>query len=227
VFSDVTIYCNMGNQKNKVNYRNRRHPYVKRNPNKWIKKRGAATLPSNPIESEKDDTVSAPDGSRIINLEKLAEFVNTFSQHVITCEKTTGLAENESKIQIEGETRRGLASVLSVKCKGCGKTLELESSKKVVGPKGIKRWECNLAAVWGQMATGGGHSRLSETMGILGVPTMSQKSFIETERELGEWWKQELEGSMKAAGEECQLAIERISSMKMCQQSLSSSMVVG
>ena len=39
---------------------------------------------------------------------------------------------------------------------------------------------------------------------------MSQKSFIETERELGEWWKQELEGSMKAAGEEeRKLAIER------------------
>ena len=52
------------------------------------------------------------------------------------------------------------------------------------------------------MATGGGHSRLNETIGVLGVPTMSQKSFVQTEREIGEWWKQELEGSMKAAGEE-------------------------
>ena len=33
------------------------------------------------------------------------------------------------------------------------------------------------------------------------------ESFIETERELGEWWKQELEGSMKAA-EERKLANE-------------------
>ena len=46
-------------------------------------------------------------------------------------------------------------------------------------------------------------------MGVLGVPTMSQKSFIQTEREIGEWWKQELEGSMKATGEEeRRLAIE-------------------
>ena len=110
----------------------------------------------------------------LFHLDKLTEFINTVRQHVTTCEKTTVLAENESKIQIEGETRRGLSLVLIVKCKGCGKTLELES-KKVVGPKGIKRWECNLAAVWGQMATGGGHSRLCETGGILGVPTMSQK----------------------------------------------------
>lgn len=98
--------------------------------------------------------MSAPDGSRIINLEKLSEFIHNFSQHILTCEKATSLIESKSKILIEGETRRGLASIIRVKCKGCGETLDLESSKKVVGPKGIKRWECNLAAVWGQMATG-------------------------------------------------------------------------
>ena len=139
----------------------------------------------------------------------MAKFLNSFSQHVLTCEEATQLAEQDSKVSIEGESRIGLASVIRVRCKGCGETLDLESSQKVVGPKGIKRWECNLAAVWGQMATGGGHSKLNETMSVLGVPTMTQRSFVKTEIEIGDWWKQELERSMKAAGEEeRRLAIE-------------------
>ena len=31
---------------------------------------------------------------------------------------------------------------------------------------------------------------------------MSQESFVKTEREIGEWWKQELEGSVKATDSE-------------------------
>ena len=47
-------------------------------------------------------------------------------------------------------------------------------------------------------------------MATLGVPTMSQRSFIATEREIREWWRQHLEDSMKEAGkEERRLAIER------------------
>ena len=39
---------------------------------------------------------------------------------------------------------------------------------------------------------------------------MSQKSFITTERQIGEWWRDKLHESMIEAGcEECKLAIER------------------
>jgi len=59
------------------------------------------------------------------------------------------------------------------------------------------------------MATGGGHKKLRETMAFLGVPTMSRTSFITTERDIGDWWRQQLEKSMKKAGrEERRLAIE-------------------
>lgn len=72
------------------------------------------------------------------------------------------------------------------------------------------RWECNLGAVWGQMSTGGGHSQLEETMSLVGVPVMTKMSFISTERDVGEWWKQELQESMAEAGrEEKWLAVER------------------
>ncbi len=70
------------------------------------------------------------------------------------------------------------------------------------GPRGYSRWECNLAAVWGQMATGGGHSQLEETMSIVGVPVMTSASFIRTERDIGELWKRELRESMDEAGRE-------------------------
>ena len=56
--------------------------------------------------------------------------------------------------------------------------------------------ECNVVATWGQMATGGGYSKLNETMTTLGVPCMSQKNFINTERQFGEWWKDKLHESM-------------------------------
>ncbi len=83
-------------------------------------------------------------------------------------------------------------------------------SRTVKGPRGYCRWECNLAAVWGQMSTGGGHSKLQETMGVLGVPVKSARHFINTERDIGEWWRKQLEGVMAEAGkEEKRLAEER------------------
>ena len=40
-------------------------------------------------------------------------------------------------------------------------------SPKVEGMTGGKQWETNLAAVWGQMATGGGHKPFAEMMAVL------------------------------------------------------------
>ena len=39
------------------------------------------------------------------------------------------------------------------------------------------------------MCTVGGHSKPEETMSIVGVPVMTKKSFIDTERDIGEMWK--------------------------------------
>lgn len=92
----------------------------------------------------------------------------------------------------------------------CGHTILLQSSSKVKGPRGYQRWECNLAAVWGQMTTGGGHSHLQETMSIVGVLVMTKKSFMHTERDIGESWSIQLKESMIEAGkEEKRLAEER------------------
>ena len=60
------------------------------------------------------------------------------------------------------------------------------------------------------MATGGRHAPLTETMSVLGIPCMTKKSFMSTEKAIGEWWWDSLQKSMnEAAKEEKQRAIER------------------
>ncbi len=54
----------------------------------------------------------------------------------------------------------------------------------------------------GQMVVGGGHSHLEEAMSVLGVPVMTKKSFINTERDIGIWLKEMLEKYMIEAGKE-------------------------
>jgi len=79
-------------------------------------------------------------------------------------------------ISLIGETyRNGMASVLSAKCSSCRMEIAFSTSQKVEGVGSGKRWECNVAAVWGQMSTGGGHAHLKETMSTLGVPTLTKK----------------------------------------------------
>ena len=70
------------------------------------------------------------------------------------------------------------------------------------GPKGYSQWECHLAAVWGEMVAGGGHCRIKETLGVMGVPVMTKASFINIERGIGEQWKCKLQEAMAEAGKE-------------------------
>ena len=197
----------MGNQKNKVNNRHRHHPYVRKNLRKC--RQSTVSHPTcTPSCSETTLPINAPDGSYIINLDKLGKFVNTFTQHILSCPQSA-LLEGTQAVTIEGESQQGLASIIGMKCNCCNTVLKLETSAKVTCPTGSRRWECNIAAVWGQMATGGGHKKLRETMAFLGVPTMSLTTFIATERDIGDWWRQQLEKSMKEARrEERRLAIE-------------------
>ena len=162
-------------------------------------------MPGEKCSDTSTDTHTAPtvtiQGSRIINVHKLQQYIGQLTVHATRCVGT---------VVLSGEVRNGLASLLSTQCSTCGDTITLETAQKVKGPRGYRRWECNLAAVWGQMATGGGHSQLEETMSVLGVPVMSKKSFIQAERDIGEWWRQELQEAMNAAGkEEKKLAEER------------------
>ena len=189
----------MGNKKNTTNQHQNRGKFKHRiSPNRQPKKHeDKETVQPN------RENVSPLEGSRVINLDYLASFVNNVSAHSQSCKEGT--------ISLTGESyRNGLASILSARCSGCRMEMAFPTSSRL-GSQGCgRRWECNLAAVWGQVVTGGGHSSLNESLSVLGVPTMGKKAFMATEKALDRCWWEILEQSMKeAAEEEKRLAIEK------------------
>ena len=144
---------------------------------------------------------TALEGCRIINIAQLKEFMEQISKHSSSCKE---------EVTLVGESRDGLASILKAQCTSCNMTIDFPTSSKVAGPTGNRRWECNLSAVWGQMAIGGGYNHLQESMAALGVPIMTKKSFVNTEKTIGKWWWDCMEKSCnEAAVEERKLAIEK------------------
>jgi len=84
-------------------------------------------------------------------------------------------------------TRCGMASILVTQCSGCSEKISFSTSTKVEAPNGNLYLSSNLAAVWGQMATGGGFNPLEESMSVLGIPVMTKKAFVHTEHIIGKW----------------------------------------
>ena len=149
-------------------------------------------------------------GSRIINLEHLQDHLQVITSHAASCHSSSSCSFSSEPVTVREERRDGLSSTLITHCHNCSEDFTLRTSSKVKGLTGKPHWEANVAAVWGQMSTGGGHSTLVETMAVLGVPVMNKRCFISTERRIGEWWGALLEESMKLAGqEERELAIAR------------------
>ena len=151
-----------------------------------------------------------PAECRIINIDLLNQHIKSVVDHFSEFHSEGGpLGEHAI---LAGEKHHGLASILSWKCTICEHEMSFSTSTKVAGSKGNQYWTSNLAAVWGQMVTGGGFNPLQESMSVLGIPVMSKQSFMQTECQIGEWWWNALQESMKAAGkEEKQLAIEQSS----------------
>ena len=81
-----------------------------------------------------------------------------------------------------------MASIIAYQCCGCNEQISFATSIKVTSPEDNKYLSCNLATVWGQMATGGGFNKLEESMSVLGLPVMSKKLFVNTEKLIGKWW---------------------------------------
>ena len=111
---------------------------------------------------------------QIINIDLLNTHIKSVIDHFSSCNSKEGpLGE---RIILAGEKRYGLASVLSWKCTVCNQEMSFSTSTKVAGSKCNQYWTSNLAAVWGQMVTGGGFNLLQESMGVLGTPVI--KYFI-------------------------------------------------
>ena len=155
--------------------------------------------------STQEQTVN-PAECRVINIDQLNKHIKNVVDHFSRCHSEPGsLGE---RIILSGEKNNGLASIFSWKCNSCGQEMSFSTSTKVACSKGNQYWTSNLAAVWGQMVTGGGFNPLQESMSVLGIPVMSKQSFMQTEHQIGQWWWDALQESITAAGkEEKQFAI--------------------
>ena len=150
-------------------------------------------------------------GCRIINLKQLSTYVHDLTLHAATCDGCRQHAQvNEEAIKLHGEiNREGLASILYASCCGCSKKWNLHTSDKIKGPTGNKRWSVNLAAVWGQMATGGGAQPMNQFLSTVGIPGLPPSTFSLIEEQIGLWWKVILEEDMIKAGQEEKEIAER------------------
>jgi hypothetical protein len=152
------------------------------------------------------------EGNRIINLACLQTHITEVTTHVLLCPKAQSIVyQGQSAIQLVSEVRhKGLASILLARCEGCRQEFRFETSPKVQTSSGSNRYAINVRAVWGTMATGGGASNLTETLGTMDIPSLSQPTFTQIEQEISDWWKAILEEELVSAGiEERERAIKR------------------
>lgn len=52
----------------------------------------------------------------------------------------------------------------------------------------------------GRWLQGGGHASLKESVAVLGITSLSKKSFMSIEKRISEWWWSLLDDSIKKAG---------------------------
>ena len=159
-YRSIQNLAEMGSGKNKNCHISRGKFRKKVVPQPW-KKEPAHT-------SQGEISSSSLEGSRIINLAQLGSFIRNVSAHSASC--------RQGKIMLTGEhNRESLASVLSARCSSCRLEVTFPTSPKVTGVGAGQWWECNLAAVWGQLSTGGGHAPLAETMSVFGGASDDQE----------------------------------------------------
>ena len=137
----------------------------------YRKRRVSARKEDNTTVNSTAETVN---DSRIIKLQQLQEHLQIVAHHVATCSPCEQKSPQDHIISVREERRQRLASILTTRCAGCHTEFSFSTSVRVSGPTGGQYWESNLAAVWGQMSTGGGHAPLQESMATLGVPTMTK-----------------------------------------------------
>lgn len=69
------------------------------------------------------------EGSRVINVMKLQQYINELTVHSTQC---------GGSIVLTSEARDGLALILSSHCPTCNHTITLETAQKVKGPRGYR-----------------------------------------------------------------------------------------
>jgi len=129
-----------------------------------------------------------PQGSRILNIENLFSFLNSYLYHKEKC--------IFSKIIFKEEMHNGLSSIFKFQCSFCKKFIDLDTSK--FHEEG-KTPEFNILAVLGATNNGIGFKAMESFLATLGVPAIQKGKFIEIQEFIGKKMKKNLDESMENA----------------------------
>ncbi|KAI8487980.1 hypothetical protein Bbelb_344280 [Branchiostoma belcheri] len=160
--------------------------------------------PTRPADSQKQKVpkkkvkpvTHALRGNRIVNLDIFSRQIHrviTHNKHCPSRPKGIPILKTEVK-------RKGFASTLLYVCSACNKKLLVEMQPKIKGPNRRMRHQVNMQAVWGFMSVGDGYANMNEVMSVMGIPSPSERTFIDTEHTIGEIWRKELASEILAAG---------------------------
>jgi hypothetical protein len=136
----------------------------------------------------------APTGSRVIDVQGLAEFIST---------GCTG-CRSKTRMTPVGETRRGLQSELVLQCERCNQknkfllTGDTSPSNRVPGRPAA---EANVRAVLGVLASGNHFATLELILSSLNMPGMVHKSWDATVEKIGDVLEPLVEDALDAAHE--------------------------
>ena len=156
----------------------RRGHYTTQRRKDAIRKENAARWKKHQTQQTSTTSVPPFNSSIIMNLDELSNQFEQITAHSAVC---------GSLCVLKGETfRAGLACIIEGKCLKCNTTFTIPSSSRITSSTGKKFWTVNVGAVLGQMATGGGASRLQQVMGSVGVASVSKQTFTSTERKLND-----------------------------------------
>ena len=171
---------------------------LRRVQDKLLAQREGLTSETGKSSSKKKKSIPALNlkGNRIVNIGHFGRSLQGVIDHASVC-PCKGTPRLEQEIE-----RKGLACVIQFKCSGCGMSLAVEAQPKSKGPGGQMRHSINLAAVWGFMATGGGHANMNEILSVLDIPSSDKKTFLKIEEQIVSLWKQAITADLIESGKE-------------------------
>ena len=142
------------------------------------------------------------DGSRIVSLIKLKEFIDDISQHASTC--------RSGSIEFLGSVNpHGMSCTLLSICQLCGKRISVKTSSTIkISTSDV--YAVNAGAVLGQLSTGGGEAHLEEQLSYMDIPPMAPKTFHILESSMSKVLESQMAREItKAGNEERVLALQR------------------
>lgn len=139
------------------------------------------------------DNLTGLSGNRIVDLPHVLQWAFKLEKHRSQC--------GGSSIVYLNEFKNGFNSIFIFQCSMCGKNFRYSNENVEKN---------NKAFVWGALTAGSYYTQAAHITNLMDIPTISAKKFRDTEKILGDVWKDHLSEEIQKNGEqEKAIAIEK------------------